>query len=65
VYVRPGRAPRSHAEDKTDDGVWAVTCFVARTAAVSHALARAVDFARSTRPARRSACVLEGYPMIM
>lgn len=51
-------------EDKTDDGVWAVTCFVTRTGfrrrGVSRALARAtVDFARE-----RGARAVEGYPMI-
>ncbi len=52
------------AEDKTDDSVWAVTCFVTRTGfrrrGVSRALARAaVDFARE-----RGARALEGYPMV-
>jgi GNAT superfamily N-acetyltransferase len=52
------------AEDKTDDSVWAVTCFVTRTGfrrrGISRALARAaVDFARE-----RGARALEGYPMI-
>jgi GNAT superfamily N-acetyltransferase len=52
------------AEDKTDDSVWAVTCFVTRTGfrrrGISGALARAaVDFARE-----RGARALEGYPMI-
>ncbi len=51
-------------EDKTDDSVWAVTCFVTRTGfrrrGVSRALARAaVDFARE-----RGARALEGYPMV-
>jgi GNAT superfamily N-acetyltransferase len=51
-------------EDTTDDGVWAVPCFVARTGfrrqGVSYALARAaVEFARG-----RGARALEGYPMI-
>lgn len=51
-------------EDLTDDGIWAVTCFVTRVGyrhrGVSRALARAtVDFARS-----RGARSLEGYPMI-
>ena len=51
-------------EDKADDSVWAVTCFVARAGyrrrGVSHALARAaVDFARE-----RGARALEGYPML-
>ena len=53
------------AEDKTDDSVWAVTCFVTRTGfrrrGISDALARAtVDFARE-----RGARALEGYPMNM
>jgi hypothetical protein len=52
------------SEDKTDDSVWAVTCFVTRAGfrrrGVSRALARAtVDFARE-----RSARALEGYPML-
>jgi GNAT superfamily N-acetyltransferase len=52
------------AEDKADDTVWAVTCFVTRTGfrrrGVSRALAAAaVDFARD-----RGARALEGYPMI-
>ena len=59
------RVPWSgRTEDTTDDGVWAVTCFVTRTGfrrrGVSAALARAaVDFAR-----QRGARALEAYPMI-
>lgn len=49
-------------EDKTDDTVWAVTCFVTRAGfrrcGISRHLARAaVDFAR-----QRGARALEGYP---
>ena len=52
------------SEDRADDGVWAVTCFVTRVGfrrrGVSRALAAAsVDFARE-----RGARALEGYPMI-
>jgi GNAT superfamily N-acetyltransferase len=52
------------AEDKTDDGVWAVTCFVVRKGfrgrGLMYPLARAtVDYARS-----RGARALEAYPMI-
>ena len=52
-------------EDKQDDGVWAVTCFVTRAGfrrrGVSRALARAtVDFAR-----RNGARALEGYPLVV
>lgn len=51
-------------EDRTDAGVWAVTCFVTRPGfrrrGVSRALARAaVDFARE-----RGARAVEGYPMV-
>ena len=62
--VRTHRIPwDGRAEDKSDDSVWAVTCFVTRTGfrkrGVSQALARAaVDFARE-----RGARALEGYPM--
>ena len=67
AYVRllRTRVPwAGRAEDKTDDGIWAVTCFVTRTGfrrrGVSYALARAaVDLAR-----QRGARALEGYPMI-
>jgi GNAT superfamily N-acetyltransferase len=50
---------------KTDDGVWAVTCFVTRTGfrrrGVSRTLVRAaVDFARERGPR-----AIEGYPMII
>lgn len=52
------------AEDKSDDGVWAVTCFVTRAGfrhrGISRALARAtVDFALA-----RGARALEGYPLL-
>ncbi|MEO5575292.1 MAG: GNAT family N-acetyltransferase, partial [Gaiellaceae bacterium] len=63
--LRNNRVPWvGRAEDKTDHGVWAVTCFVTRTGfrrqGISNALARAaVDFAR-----QRGARALEGYPML-
>jgi GNAT superfamily N-acetyltransferase len=65
AYVRLGTTPwAGRAEDKADDSVWAVTCFVTRAGfrrrGISRALARAaVDFAR-----QRGARALEGYPMI-
>jgi GNAT superfamily N-acetyltransferase len=51
-------------EDKEDDGVWAVTCFVTRRGyrrrGISYALAAAtVDYAR-----QRGARAIEAYPMI-
>jgi GNAT superfamily N-acetyltransferase len=52
------------SEDKTDNSVWAVTCFFVRAGfrgrGITYELARAaVDFARE-----RGARALEGYPMI-
>jgi GNAT superfamily N-acetyltransferase len=64
--LRVYRVPwEGRQEDKADDGVWAVTCFVTRAGfrrrGVSYALAAAaVDFAR-----RRGARAIEGYPMIV
>jgi GNAT superfamily N-acetyltransferase len=51
-------------EDKDDDGIWAVTCFVIRKEfrgrGLTYPLAKAtIDFAR-----QRGARALEGYPMI-
>jgi len=63
--LRASRVPwRGRAEDKDDDGVWAVTCFVVRKGyrgrGLTYPLARAaVDFARSGR-----ARALEAYPII-
>ncbi len=62
--LRNVRVPwEGRTEDKDDEGVWAVTCFVTRAGfrkrGISHALARAaVDFARE-----RGARALEGYPI--
>jgi GNAT superfamily N-acetyltransferase len=62
--VRNNRVPwAGRTEDKADDRVWALTCFVTRAGfrkgGVSRALARAaVDFARE-----RGAGAIEGYPM--
>jgi GNAT superfamily N-acetyltransferase len=62
--ARNSRVPwAGRSEDKTDEGVWAVTCLFTRVGlrkrGVSRALARAaVDFARE-----RGARAIEGYPM--
>ena len=62
--LRNNRVPwAGRAEGKTDDSVWAVTCFFTRVGfrkrGVSQALARAaVDFAREC-----GARAIEGYPM--
>ena len=62
--LRVYRVPwAGRAEDRNDDSVWAVTCFLTRAGfrkrGVSRALARAaVDFARE-----RGARAIEGYPI--
>ena len=62
--VRSARVPwQGREEDKSDDGIWAVTCLFTRAGfrkrGVSRALARAaVVFARE-----RGARAIEGYPM--
>jgi len=62
--LRNNRVPwEGRSEDKLDESVWAVTCFVVRTGfrrrGIGSALARAaVEFART-----RGARALEGYPM--
>jgi GNAT superfamily N-acetyltransferase len=63
--LRTARVPwTGRDEDKSDDGVWAVTCFVVRKGyrggGLTYLLARAtVGFARA-----RGARALEAYPMI-
>jgi GNAT superfamily N-acetyltransferase len=63
--LRTSRVPwKGRDEDKDDDGVWAVTCFVVRKGyrgrGLTYPLARAtIDFARG-----RGARALEAYPMI-
>jgi GNAT superfamily N-acetyltransferase len=62
--LRNARVPwEGRSEDKTDDGVWAITCLFTRAGyrkrGISRVLARAaVDFARE-----RGARAIEGYPM--
>ena len=63
--LRTSRIPwKGRDEDKDDDGIWAVTCFVVRKSyrgrGLTYPLARAtIDFARE-----RGARALEAYPMI-
>lgn len=63
--LRTSRIPwKFRDEDKDDDGIWAVTCFVVRKSYRSRGLtyplaAATIDFARE-----RGARALEAYPMI-
>jgi GNAT superfamily N-acetyltransferase len=52
------------AEDKDDDGVWAVTCFVTRTGFRRHGVSRALAAAAVGFARERGARAVEGYPMI-
>lgn len=66
VRLQRNRIPwTGRSEDRLDDGVWSVTCFVVRKGfrnrGVSRALAAAtVDFARL-----RGATAVEGYPKVV
>lgn len=65
-YERLGQTPwKGRSEDRDDDSVWAVTCFVVRVGyrgqGITYPLAEAaVDFVR-----KRGAEALEAYPMIV
>lgn len=65
-YIRLGRTPwAGRSEDPSDDGVWAVTCFLVRVGYRGRGLtypltAAAIDFAEE-----RGARAIEGYPMIV
>jgi GNAT superfamily N-acetyltransferase len=63
-HLRNNRVPwEGREEDQSDDGVWALTCFVTRAGFRRRGISRAlpwaaVDFARD-----RGARAIEGYPM--
>lgn len=65
-FLRLGQTPwKGRSEDRADDSVWAVTCFVVRVGfrgqGLTYPLARAtVDHARE-----RGARALEAYPMVV
>ncbi|RZU51667.1 acetyltransferase (GNAT) family protein [Krasilnikovia cinnamomea] len=66
-YVRllRGRVPWSgRSEDRTDAGVWAVTCFVTRTGFRRRGVSRALAAASVGYARERGARALEGYPII-
>ena len=51
------------SEDKTDDSVWAVTCFVTRAGFRKRGISRALVLAAVGFARDRGARALEGYPM--
>jgi GNAT superfamily N-acetyltransferase len=51
-------------EDKADDSVWAVTCFVTRTGFRRRGVSRALAAATPGFARERGARAVEGYPMI-
>jgi len=52
------------SEDKGDDSVWAVTCFVTRTGFRGRGISRALARAAVERAREGGARAVEGYPMI-
>jgi GNAT superfamily N-acetyltransferase len=52
------------AEDKADDGVWVVSCFVTRTGFRRRGVSRALAAAAPGFARERGARAVEGYPMI-
>jgi GNAT superfamily N-acetyltransferase len=55
---------KKRGEDKQDDGVWAVVCFVTRTEFRRHGVSRALAAAAVEFARERGARAVEGYPMI-
>ncbi len=51
-------------EDRADESVWAVTCFVTRTGFRRHGVSRALAAATPAFARERGARAIEGYPMI-
>jgi GNAT superfamily N-acetyltransferase len=52
------------AEDRSDESVWAVTCFVTRTGFRRRGVSRALAAAAASFARERGARAVEGYPMI-
>jgi ribosomal protein S18 acetylase RimI-like enzyme len=62
--LRNNRVPwDDRAEDKTDSGVWAVTCFVTRAGFRRRGIASALTAATVDFAKQRGARAVEGYPM--
>lgn len=63
--LRDCRVPwLGRTEDKQDDGVWAVTCFVTRAGFRRRGVSRALACAAAGFARERGARAVEGYPMI-
>ena len=63
--VRVFRVPWvGRKEDKADDAVWAITCFVTRRGFRRHGVSRALTLAAVDFARQRGARAIEGYPMI-
>jgi GNAT superfamily N-acetyltransferase len=62
--VRNSRVPwEGRSEDRADDGVWAVTCFVTRAGFRKRGVSRALAQAAVEHSRRRGARAVEGYPL--
>jgi hypothetical protein len=62
--VRTFRVPwEGRSEDRADDGVWAVTCFVTRAGFGKRGIHRALAHAAVEHARRSDARAIEGYPI--
>jgi GNAT superfamily N-acetyltransferase len=62
--VRNNRVPwEGRSEDRADDGVWAVTCFVTRAGFGRRGVSRALVQAAVEHARRSGARAIEGYPV--
>jgi GNAT superfamily N-acetyltransferase len=62
--LRNNRVPwEGRSEDKSDDGVWAVTCLFARAGFRKRGISRALAHAAVAFARERGARAIEGYPM--
>lgn len=55
---------KKRGEDKDDDSVWAVTCFVTRVGFRKRGISRALAVAAVGFARERGASALEGYPIV-
>lgn len=62
--IRNNRVPwAGRAEDKSDDGVWALTCFVTRIGYRRRGISRALASSAARFAQERGARAVEGYPL--
>lgn len=64
-FMRLGQTPwKGRSENKEDDGIWAITCFVVRVGYRGRGITYRLTEAAVAHARERGARALEGYPMI-